>query len=472
MTVQSTTLTVQLDGSNQPKPLDISGAAVGFTTTRYVVISNLTPYVMVLKGIRDQPESQASLAPGTANKFAWTNQYGDLIATWVNPIIGAPASTPQVIVEYSDDPHGADIVGSYPTTLQSGVTNIGSIIGPVTITGSVAVSSISGTVTVAGNVNVTGGTINATITNASIPVTGSVNANITNATLTVGGSVSITGTPTVSITGTTNVNVTGGTIGISSGTVSISGNVTVGQIIDNVNVNLAVETVASGTWNPTLNNPLNVTVTLNQQVQGFKLLLSIASANVQNIEANLINNTNQDLQVVDVQLSTSFPQMGAQTGFVVIPFTVAGDVGDNVQLSLAKLAGGGAAANVSYALIGVGVVPAVRHTPGLPLENFPVGGMLRATANPNNSSVVLLAAPPTGMAYRLQAVMAQDAASLNLLGTTSGRPYGFVAASATLGAPPVDRLEGQLCIEGLTVFANRNVVVSLYYDLVSIPTIL
>lgn len=147
MTVQSKTYTVQLDAANNPEPLDLTGAAVNFTTTRWIVVNNLSPYIMELEGVGDNNTNEASVPPGTANKYAWTNKVGPLIANWVNPITGAPPSSPQVVVEYSDLPDGSDLAGTYPTTLSSGVT-IGSLTGSVTLSGPVTIDTVEGSISI------------------------------------------------------------------------------------------------------------------------------------------------------------------------------------------------------------------------------------------------------------------------------------------------------------------------------------
>lgn len=256
MTVQTKTFTVAIDASNNPVPLDLAGVAVGFTTTRWVVVNNLTPYVMELTGVGDNNVDEAALAPGTANKYQWTNQIGPLHARWTNPITGPPPSSPQVIVEYSDDPTGNELSGSYPTTLASGVT-IGTITGPVTISGTVAVSSVSGTVNVAGSVS-------ASITNASIPVTGTVNANITNATVNVGGTVNanVTNNVTVTPSGTINVQgvVGGTTIGIAGAVTVSSGTVNIGSVAGTVAITGNVTATISGTPSVTISGTPSVTI--------------------------------------------------------------------------------------------------------------------------------------------------------------------------------------------------------------------
>lgn len=149
MTVQTKTFTVALDASNNPEPLQLIGVAVGFTTTRWLVINNLSPYIMQLEGISDNNVNQATVPPGTANKYQWTNKSGSLTATWFNPITGAPPITPTVTVEYSDDPTGKELSGTYPAAI-SGTTNVGTISGAVTITGPVSIGNVTSTVAVGG----------------------------------------------------------------------------------------------------------------------------------------------------------------------------------------------------------------------------------------------------------------------------------------------------------------------------------
>lgn len=149
MTVKQKTFTVALDANNNPQPLTLIGVAVGFTTTRWVVINNLTPYVMQLEGISDNGVNEAAVPPGTANKYQWTSKSGPLVANWVNPITGAPPTTPTVTVEYSDDPTGKELAGTYPAAI-TGSTNIGNISGSVTISGPTTIGQALTTTTVGG----------------------------------------------------------------------------------------------------------------------------------------------------------------------------------------------------------------------------------------------------------------------------------------------------------------------------------
>lgn len=265
MTVQAKTFSVQLDASNNPKSLDLAGVAVGFTTTRWVVVNNLTPFTMILNGVGDNNQNQAALPPGTANKYPWANQYGDLTASWVNPIPGQlPPATPQVIVEYSDDPQGADLQGTYPTTLASGIT-IGTLTGPVSVTGSVAVSSVAGTVNISGGpISLAAGTAVQVSNNVTVTPSGTINVQ------------GVAGGTAIGVAGA--VTVTSGTVAVSSvsGTVTISGTVTAsissGTVnignVPTVNISAGQSVAVSNTVSTTVTNTVTITPSGTINVQG------------------------------------------------------------------------------------------------------------------------------------------------------------------------------------------------------------
>jgi hypothetical protein len=154
MTVQVQQYTVTLDGSNNPEPLTLSppGGPGGSTAWRWVVIQNLTPYTALLQGTADDPVNIVSLAPGTQDRYAWSNiRQAIKVTSWISPLAGgdAPPGIPKMAVMFSDDPTGDDFAGSFPGTIQSGV-NIGTITGEVVLTGPVEISSVESLVTVGG----------------------------------------------------------------------------------------------------------------------------------------------------------------------------------------------------------------------------------------------------------------------------------------------------------------------------------
>lgn len=243
------------------------------------------------------------------------------------------------------------------------------------------------------------------------------------------------------------------------------------QTTQSGNVQGSTVTMLSQTWNPALGGgTLTKNIFLNQPVQGFKVFLG-NSTTVQNIELSIANNTNEDLVVVDLQIGPSYPQLGAQVGDVVVPIQVAGNTGDSITFSLTKLAGGGAAANVSIALVGLGESPSFRTTPGLPIADVPMGGLLGATAVTVVGNVAILPAPPTGMAYRLHSVIAFNAAGRCWL-AGGGFTYGAMSQAGT-GNEGFCPLFGNLCLTALNINSGTaGTTVTIQYDLVSVPTIL
>lgn len=461
MTVQSRTYSVALDASNNPLPLPLAGAAVGFVTTRWVVINNLTPYIMELSGIGDQPESQASLGPGTANKFAWSNQYGALVANWVNPITGAPPSTPQVVVEYSDDPTGAELAGSYPATLQSGVT-IGSITGPVTISGTVAVSSVSGTVNV-------GGTVNANVTN-NVTVTpsgtinvqgvaggtaigiagtvaissGTVNIGTVAGTVAIAGSVTatISGTPSVTISGTTNVAITSGSVNIGTVTGPVSVQNVAGGVILTGDL---LESLASGVLPATTGTgPFTSTVALNALPHSYGALMiritpGAGSQTWLAIAASVAGKP---------AFSTGCPpQPNALTPFtIIVPFANA--QGDNAVVTFySQIAG----LSCSYAIFGLTTLVDI----GVRGDGraFPMGTLQLPIAAVANTT--LLAGLP-GMRYLLKRLVGLvsapaaggTSATITYTGSgAAGKTYGLAAppAASQVATVIMETPDGVLC---------------------------
>lgn len=304
-------------------------------------------------------------------------------------------------------------------------------------------------------VNITGGTVTVGSITGTVNVAGTVAIS--------GGSVSISGTP--------NVNVTGGSITISSGSVTISSG-TITSIVNNVNVNLAAESIVNTTNNFGTGNYDSGVLTLTQQIQGVKVFLSTASANVHNLEITAVNNTNFDEATVDVQINNAYPQLGAGSGFLSVPINLAGDVGDSVRFTVTKLAGGGAGALFNIIVLGLGVNPAIRTTPGLPINIVPTVGSLKAHASiAATATTAILPAPPTGMAYAVHRVVYKwsgAAASAFLLGAVSNFFYDFTPG---VQANP---LFGLQALEGLSVLNNSATVAMdayIFYDLISVPTI-
>lgn len=304
----------------------------------------------------------------------------------------------------------------------------------------------------------------------NINITGSVTVGTITGTVNVAGTVAISG-GSVSISGTPNVNVTGGSITISSGTVSISAG-TITSITNNVTVQSAAEAIYSTTWND--GTPLSQSLTLTQAVQGFKLHLSTSLATTQIIEVTLTNNTNLDGSVVVLELNSNYPQLGNNVGFVFIPFQIAGAIGDSISFSLTKL-NATANGNVSVSLVGVGEAPAIRTSPGLPIQTNNLGGINSVSATlAGAGTVALLPVPQAGLAYRLQritygSIVAGTTIQVNTH-TTVFRIAGLVPATF---AYPGENLDGLLIADGIDLtIAGGGGMAYLFYDIVNYPTII
>lgn len=311
----------------------------------------------------------------------------------------------------------------------------------------------------------------------SINISGSVTVGTITGVVNVTGTVAVSG-GSVSISGTPNVNVTGGSITISSGSVSISAG-TITNIVDNVTVQSAVETLYSATWNDTIAFPPQ-NITLTQSIQGLKVMLVTNLAANQIIEIALSNTTNDDQNTVVVTLSSTYPAIGNVSGIVIVPFQVAGDVGDNIVFTLTKLnatAGG----NVIVSLIGVGESPAIRTAPGLPLSTNNQGGILMASATlAAPGTVALLAAPQAGQVIRIHRIvfgLAAAGQTLTVLGHTSGFHYSAITFQTLVGITQLgDDCAGMLVPnEGLDFVVSGGTGGSnvwIHYDLVNQPTII
>jgi hypothetical protein len=103
-----------------------------------------------------------------------------------------------------------------------------------------------------------------------------------------------------------------------------------------------------------------------------------------------------------------------------------------------------------------------------PLDVVQYGGASKVSAAVNNSTVTLLGAPPAGFVYRVHRFTTTTLATANLLGLSSGAPYGY--ALAPPGAA-VDNCFGQLAPEGLRAFSAVATTCWLFYDLVVTPNI-
>jgi hypothetical protein len=118
MTVQTVTYPVLLDPFNIPLPLTLASPWQGSTVARWVVITNITPYVVNLSGTGDDLQNTPALGPGAAQKYRWSNVRGAINATWTNPFPPnvAPATSAYLTAEFTDDPTGDELAGVYPTS--------------------------------------------------------------------------------------------------------------------------------------------------------------------------------------------------------------------------------------------------------------------------------------------------------------------------------------------------------------------
>jgi hypothetical protein len=462
MTVQAKTYTVALDGNNQPQPLTLAGAAVGFVTTRWVVISNLTPYVMELSGTDDQPEGSAALAPGTANKFAWTNQYGALVAHWVNPITGAPPSTPQVIVEYSDDPTGGELVGAYPSTIQSG-TFIGSITGPVNVTGNVNANITNANIAVTGSVSVTsvggtvtvGGSVNANVTNTvNVTVPGTVNVqgvaggttigiagtvSVSSGTVNIGtvaGTVAVSGNVTATISGTPTVTISGTvTATISSGTVAISGNVTVQKIVNVVSGQGNIDVlIAPGTAYSTVTTTFSFTAVASALHTYDAIIVVITpTAGGRPLCVQMADGTTGPSYV------SGFGPINNNAGTACYQAMTAmsNDIGDSVKGIFFGFAASGSG---TYAVYGVSPAPPFGIRPDG--RSFPVGAITTQVVTANGAGATLVGAPTSPQRILLKRLLVASLTSAvevdgTIGGTTTPLALSFASpATVNLDIPP------------------------------------
>lgn len=114
----------------------------------------------------------------------------------------------------------------------------------------------------------------------------------------------------------------------------------------------------------------------------------------------------------------------------------------------------------------------VANAPNTPLYDSPVGGQLFVFQNvPAGTAVATLNAPPAGKAYRLHQFGSNIAVAgaAQLTDTVVGHLY---AASTT--SVPLTPLNGLICLEALHVFNSAgagNAACTLFYDLVTIPTV-
>lgn len=177
MTVYTQTYEVTVDGSDNPEQLVLKSPWLNFTVSRWVVISNLTPYIAELTNVDDTGTNVPALPPNTANKYPWTGARGPIVINWNNPLPAdtPPAATPNITVEFSDDPTGADLPGSYPAALSSSTT-IGTIVGPVTIEGPL---EVDGSVTINEPVDISAVGVGSLLSSGSyVPSGGVVTFNV------------------------------------------------------------------------------------------------------------------------------------------------------------------------------------------------------------------------------------------------------------------------------------------------------
>lgn len=479
MTVESETYTVSLDGNENPLPLTLAppNGPGGSSVWRWAVIMNLSPYVALITQTDDTGINTVSLAPGTQNKYQWSNLRGPLkVGQWINPLPSdtAPPGVPQVVIQFSDVADGSDFAGNYPSAIQSAL-NIGTISGPVSIDGSVAVTSVSGTVTVAG-------TVNASITNASIAVTGTVS-------LSAGTAVVVSNDVTVTPSGTINVQgVAGGTaigiagsVSISAGTVDIgtvSGNVTVQEIIDTVTQQGSVDLLV----NTNVNLPATSTTVLGPYtaVSNYSaIIVVVVGLNLTSYGAQLVLTTPP---------GGTFPQRfqtQANSNGVTfaLPFPCA--AGDKFELLIDNT--GALVTGAELLVLGVSapIASFVSTSPGAPIGEYSTGGTKLATVvGTSNTSVQLLAAPPAGMQYRLhtygwianQGLTAYSQRYIQLhdtgLGGTIHSDLTIFPATSTLVAGAFD-LHGQTATGAVTVvqLTSGNQTIFITYDIIPLQTV-
>lgn len=141
MTVRSVTYAIALDADFEPVPQKLVSPIPGFTNWRWIVVSNYSPYIAALSNIDDTLVNVPSLQPFQANRYKFTNARGAVTVAWTNPTPtgDAPGGHGYITVEFSDDPSGNELPGSYPSSLP-----VGTVIntGTVEITGPIVISNI------------------------------------------------------------------------------------------------------------------------------------------------------------------------------------------------------------------------------------------------------------------------------------------------------------------------------------------
>jgi hypothetical protein len=118
MTVQATPYPVTFI-SGVPQPLTLTPPFKSFTISRWILVTNNTPFTAILTGTNDDGVNAVSLAPGVTNKYQFSNVRGGIKVSWsqISTITTATLTQPNLVVDYSDNPDGSDFAGTYPAAV-------------------------------------------------------------------------------------------------------------------------------------------------------------------------------------------------------------------------------------------------------------------------------------------------------------------------------------------------------------------
>lgn len=286
---------------------------------------------------------------------------------------------------------------------------------------------------------------------------GTVTVGTITGTVNVAGTVAISG-GSVSITGTPNVNVTGGSISISSGSVSITAG-TITSITNAVNVLQAVFVLYKNSL-LSIVAPFNTTVTatgasLSQRV----FIQNLAGGGSAQILIQVNNNTTGEFFEEPINLASG--------AWATVGIPVSANNGDSLTLNLSAV---GTVGSVAIVWDARGDSSVITTPPGDPISNFPVGGTLSIglawPANGVRSTV--LAAPPSGMAYRIQAISSDTATIAYIIGNGGA----VMAVGPGQGTLPMNGQISFATIQVQPIAGGGTGTCFIMYDLIALPSII
>lgn len=159
------------------------------------------------------------------------------------------------------------------------------------------------------------------------------------------------------------------------------------------------------------------------------------------------------------------PNINLSVAILGIP--VAANAGDVITVHI----GSNHNVNIQVAITAIGAEGAILTAPGLPISNYPVGGLLAAHVSSVVGNVQILPTPPLDMAYRLHSVVAFNPSARSWLIDPSSNTYAAMSQAGT-GNEGYCALHGNLCQTALSINSgSAGIGVTLQYDLISLPQI-